>query len=189
MQCNITLQVRVPTDNVKQRLQAGIHATTSDAIAAILRGRGGTAGGKKGAKSGLRGFYVGCWWCECSCDVHFCFLHSAHVTLTINLQLHTHTTDGSTLAREVPFAAVQFPLYERAKAALRAFNRARRLEVEEEEARQLGSVQHTQHGDNNNHNNNNNNDEDGVVVGDDDLPAWQAALCGSASGAFAAASW
>jgi hypothetical protein len=28
-------------------------------------------------------------YCECSCDVHLCSLHSVHATLTINMHLHT----------------------------------------------------------------------------------------------------
>jgi TNF receptor-associated protein 1 len=29
-------------------------------------------------------------WCDCSCDVHLCSLHSAHANLTVNVQLFTH---------------------------------------------------------------------------------------------------
>jgi serine/threonine protein kinase len=28
-------------------------------------------------------------WCDCSCDVYVCSLHSAHTNLTINMQLYT----------------------------------------------------------------------------------------------------
>jgi solute carrier family 25 S-adenosylmethionine transporter 26 len=56
--------VRVPTDNVKQKIQAGVFRDMKSAISGI---------------SGIRGFFTGYW---------------------------------TTVAREIPFAGVQFPLYE-----------------------------------------------------------------------------
>jgi hypothetical protein len=34
-------------------------------------------------------------WCECSCDVHLCYLLSAHANLTTNMQLHAHSQDDA----------------------------------------------------------------------------------------------
>ena len=59
--------VRVPTENVKQKLQTGLYSTFGDCVSTIA------------AKRGVSGFYVG------------------FVT---------------TVMRELPFSAVQFPLYE-----------------------------------------------------------------------------
>ncbi|CAM9195822.1 unnamed protein product, partial [Laminaria digitata] len=39
--------VRVPTENVKQKMQAGLHASASETVSAILK------------TGGLRGFYTG----------------------------------------------------------------------------------------------------------------------------------
>ena len=64
--------IRVPMENVKQKMQAGLYQTSSETVAAI-------------AKQGIfKGFFTG-------------YL--------------------STLAREVPFSALQFPLYEFFKAS------------------------------------------------------------------------
>lgn len=62
--------VRVPTENVKQKLQAGIHSSTVGCVKAII------------AEAGAAGFYQG------------------YLT---------------TVMREIPFSAIQFPLYEGAK--------------------------------------------------------------------------
>lgn len=92
--------VRVPTDNVKQKLQAGHYGTTGQTLRGIL------------SQQGLRGFYTGY---------------------------------GTTMLREAPFALIQFPVYERLKAAVAAY------------------------------------------FGQEKATGWQAALCGSAAGALAAA--
>jgi len=62
--------VRAPFEVVKQRLQAGLHATSADAVRSVWR------------TSGARGFYAGY---------------------------------GSLVLRELPFDALQFPLYEALK--------------------------------------------------------------------------
>lgn len=62
--------VRVPTENVKQKMQAGLTTSTTSTIQQIL------------SKAGPTGFYVGYF---------------------------------TTLLREIPFSAVQFPLYEHFK--------------------------------------------------------------------------
>lgn len=62
--------VRVPTEMIKQRLQTGVHRTTTHAIQSLVRAQG------------LSGLYTGY---------------------------------GSMLAREIPFAAIQFPLWETLK--------------------------------------------------------------------------
>lgn len=59
--------VRVPTENVKQKMQAGLHGTASETVNAILK------------TGGTRGFYTG------------------YLT---------------TVVREIPFAFIQFPIYE-----------------------------------------------------------------------------
>jgi len=91
--------VRVPTENVKQKQQAGLHGSMRETIRAITRA------------NGLRGFYVGY---------------------------------GTTVAREIPFSFLQFPIWEKMKKAW---------------AEHKGAP----------------------------LAPWQGALCGSLSGAFAAA--
>jgi solute carrier family 25 S-adenosylmethionine transporter 26 len=62
---------RVPTENVKQKMQAGIFSSFKETTSSIMKTRGAS------------GFFVGYW---------------------------------STLAREIPFSAIQFPLYELFKA-------------------------------------------------------------------------
>lgn len=59
--------VRVPTENVKQKMQAGLFKTTGETVQSILKAQG------------FRGFYVG------------------YLT---------------TVAREIPFSFIQFPIYE-----------------------------------------------------------------------------
>lgn len=91
--------VRVPTENVKQRMQVGQFSTLKEAAS------------KMSAAEGIAGFYRGYF---------------------------------TTVSREIPFALIQFPLWERAK-------------------KEIGNWQ-----------------------GHETAP-WQGALCGSMSGAFAAA--
>lgn len=62
--------VRVPTENVKQKLQVGYFTHTGACVHSII------------ASDGVRGFFRGYW---------------------------------ATIAREVPFSAIQFPIYERLK--------------------------------------------------------------------------
>ena len=62
--------VRVPTEIVKQRMQAGIHASIGEAVSTIM------------AKEGFMGFYTGYMM---------------------------------TVMREIPFAFIQFPIYEQLK--------------------------------------------------------------------------
>ncbi len=92
--------VRVPTEVLKQRMQAGMHPTFRSALSGVLR------------SEGFLGLYAGF---------------------------------GITIFREVPFSLIQFPIYEKLKSILRTYR------------------------------------------SDGDLPAAQAAACGSISGAFAAA--
>lgn len=66
----IACLVRVPTENIKQKMQAGLTSTTSHTLKFIL------------INGGLAGFYAGYF---------------------------------TTLLREVPFSAIQFPLYEHFK--------------------------------------------------------------------------
>lgn len=73
--------VRVPTDNVKQKMQAGRYTSTMAAVRGVWSG-----GLSASAPSGLQGFYAG------------------YLT---------------TLARDVPFAMIQFPLYERLRTLWR----------------------------------------------------------------------
>lgn len=68
--------VRVPTEIVKQRMQAGQHSTISETVSTTL------------AREGFLGFYRGF---------------------------------GTTLLREIPFAFVQFPLYEHLKVSWKNF--------------------------------------------------------------------
>eukprot|EP00035_Acanthoeca_spectabilis_P019723 m.429434 g.429434 ORF g.429434 m.429434 type:complete len:276 (-) comp17004_c0_seq1:1097-1924(-) len=90
---------RVPTENVKQKQQAGVYPTLKTALRGVYSTRG------------IGGFYVGY---------------------------------GTTLAREIPFSLIQFPLWEAMKR---------------EWALRQGA----------------------------DISAWQSAICGSSSGALAAA--
>lgn len=91
--------VRVPTENVKQKMQVGLYKTVKEGVSGIMK------------TQGFKGFYTG------------------YVT---------------TVAREIPFSFIQFPIWERMKR---------------EWALQQGAP----------------------------VAAWQGALCGSISGAFAAA--
>lgn len=68
--------VRVPTENVKQKLQAGVYNKTGEAVSGILK------------EMGPRGFYVG------------------YLT---------------TVAREIPFSFIQFPIYEGLKKKWSAY--------------------------------------------------------------------
>lgn len=70
----IACLVRVPTENTKQKVQAGIYSSTAESFRNIYR------------KQGISGYYVG------------------------------YTT---TIARELPFAFIQFPLYEKLKLTLK----------------------------------------------------------------------
>jgi solute carrier family 25 (mitochondrial S-adenosylmethionine transporter), member 26 len=65
--------VRVPTEIVKQRMQAGQHGTLQETVSATLK------------RDGFTGFYKGF---------------------------------GTTLLREIPFAFIQFPIYEHLKTSL-----------------------------------------------------------------------
>lgn len=67
--------VRVPTEIVKQRMQAGQYGTLRQAVSATMQ------------RDGVRGFYNGF---------------------------------GTTLLREIPFAFIQFPIYEHLKLSLGA---------------------------------------------------------------------
>lgn len=67
--------IRVPTENVKQKMQAGLHSSTTETIGSIYR------------TGGLGGFYNGF---------------------------------GITIMREIPFAVVQFPIYEAMKVSMYA---------------------------------------------------------------------
>lgn len=68
--------VRVPTENIKQKMQAGVTTSTTSTLQYILSNKGFT------------GFYTGY---------------------------------GTTLLREIPFAAIQFPLWEAMKTKLEAY--------------------------------------------------------------------
>lgn len=93
--------VRVPTEVVKQRMQAGMHSSITEAVVNIIKHDGGFPGMFKGF--------------------------------------------GITLMREIPFAFIQFPLYEFGKSCISHF------------------------------------------AGGRDTHAYEGAVCGSLSGAFAAA--
>lgn len=113
---------RVPTENVKQKQQAGVYPTLKTALRGVYSTRG------------IGGFYVGL----VSPILPSSLLSCAHATTT-------HTCRyGTTLAREIPFSLIQFPLWEAMKR---------------EWALRQGA----------------------------DVSAWQSAICGSSSGALAAA--
>jgi hypothetical protein len=84
--------IRVPTENVKQKMQVGLYATTGACVRGIV------------AQDGPRGFMRG---------------YSA------------------TFAREMPFAAIQFPIYEGLK---RLWGRQKGAAVESAEAAACGSI-------------------------------------------------
>lgn len=67
--------LRVPTENVKQKMQAGVYKKTGEALRGIMAGQG------------VAGFWTGY---------------------------------GTTVAREIPFSMIQFPLWEGSKARLSA---------------------------------------------------------------------
>ena len=84
--------VRVPTEVVKQRMQAGQYVSLRETVSATLK------------RDGPSGFYTGF---------------------------------GTTLLREIPFAFIQFPLYEQFKSSLGLYYQR---DVESYEAAVCGSV-------------------------------------------------
>ena len=97
--------VRVPTENVKQKLQAGVYPRMTECVRGIL------------AEGGASGFYVGCASappprpraaqpCRLrrSSGVRKSAADEAGAPLA--------GADLTTVMREIPFSAIQFPLYE-----------------------------------------------------------------------------
>jgi hypothetical protein len=128
--------VRVPTENVKQKLQAGIHSSTVGCVKAII------------AEAGAAGFYQGCALeptvghtlhqrAACSsllprrqtgrrtgsaADSCCPWRVSAPARPAVSFRCRRHRrrccwsrADLTTVMREIPFSAIQFPLYEGAK--------------------------------------------------------------------------
>ena len=101
--------VRVPTDNIKQKRQAGLFPSTGATFSAILA-----------SPQGWRGFYTGyasTIMRESHHTAHSGVLPSSRLTSAVYTQPHPWHACVHPPVHRIPFSLIQFPLYERMKAA------------------------------------------------------------------------
>lgn len=127
--------VRVPTEVIKQRAQAGQHGGSSlSSLRAILRHRNGHGHGHGHG-------------------------HSSTLSAWATVWRELYRGWGITVLREVPFTIIQFPIWE----GLKSYSRRRRREKQQEQQQLLDPAAASRassrsSSDDNNNNNNNNGD-------------------------------